>query len=105
MPKSEHNIPTDTQTTNDQEDVQEDEVGDSQESDITNSNNYNKEETDVQEAHVTPIESTTNKRSQGDINEEYQDGNNNKMNDKYGECSGIYNLISRKIQNLPIQYG
>ena len=84
---------------------QEDEVGDSQESDITNSNNYNKEETDVQEAHVTPIESTTNKRFQGGINEEHQDGISNKMNNKYGKCSGIYNLISSQIQNLPIQYG
>ena len=51
-PTAEHTMPTDTQTTNGKEYVQEDEVGNSQELDITNANNETKEETGVQKAPI-----------------------------------------------------
>ena len=93
-------MPTDNQTSNDQENVQEDEVGSSQESNITNANNDTKEETEVQDAPIEHIKSTTNKRSQYKINEEYRDEINNDMNNKYGERGGTYNLRSRKLPKL-----
>ena len=76
-------IPTDTPTTKNLEYVQEIEVGDSQELDITNNNNDTNEETEVQEAHISPIKSTTNKRYQDMTNKESQDQINNDMNEKY----------------------
>ena len=89
---------------NNQEDVQGDELGDSQQSYIVNANNDTKDKTEVQEAPISPIEITANKRSQDEIDEEYQDEINNDMNNKYGERSGTYNHRSRKLPNLPRQY-
>ena len=62
-------MPTYTQKTNAQDFFQEDEVGDSQQSYIANSNNKTKEKTEVQEVPIDPIEIITNKRSQDKINE------------------------------------
>ena len=72
---------------------------------FTNDNNYNKEETKVQEAPISLIEINNNKRYQDEIEKESQDEINNEMKNKLGERSLKYNLRSRKHPNLPIQYG
>ena len=100
-PTAEQTMPADTQTTNYQENVQEDEVGDSRESNIT----HTTEETEVQKETIAPIESTTKKRSQDNIDEESQDEIKNDMNKKYVELSGTYNLRYRKRPRIPREYG
>ena len=72
---------------------------------FTNDNNYNKEETKLQEAPISLIEINNNKRYQYEIEKESQDEINNDTNNKYGEHRGKYKLRSRKSPKIPRQYG
>ena len=73
-------MPIYTQTTNYQVHVQEDEVGDSQDSNIA----HTKDDTEFQEAHIAPIDSTANKIYQEEIYGESQYEIINGMDNKYG---------------------